>query len=176
MKTRFFSVVVSLVVVMAAFFVPKNGYSQRSSSFNNDIGLDFVDQFIQNVITIQYEFKSTSTSSFAVRGHFVTNVGGTTGFGAGATWRFYVADSRALAGWNVGPAADIYSFKNNDLGKTNILIGIGADAAYKWFFGNFTVEPFVGARIGFTGSDVIAGVNNFSGFHPLAGIYLGWSW
>jgi hypothetical protein len=176
MKTKFFSGFLTILVLFGVFLIPGSGYSQRASSKNNDIALDVVDGFINNTFSIQYEFKSTSTSSFAVRGQFVTAVLGSSAFGVGGEWRFYILDSRALAGFNVGPAVDLYFFKNNDLAKSNIVFSVGGDAAYKWFFDQFTVEPSLGVRLGFTGSDVIPGVTPFTVAHLIGAVYLGWAW
>jgi hypothetical protein len=175
MKIRLCSIVI-LLAVSGLFFAPERGYAQRASAYNNNISVDVIDQLINNTISVQYEFKSTSTTSIAVRGEYVTAVLGSSAFGVGGEWRFYIADSRALSGLNVGPAADLYFFKNNGLGKKNVVFSVGGDAAYKFFFDQFTVEPFLGARLGFTGSDVIPGVTNFTTVHLIGGIYLGWAW
>ncbi|MEI8134327.1 MAG: hypothetical protein WCH46_04505 [bacterium] len=176
MRTRLFGSLVAATFIVASFFCVGNAKAQRSSSFNNDISLDFIDQLINNILSIQYEFKTSSTSSIAIRAAFVTPVSGSSAFGAGGAWRFYINDSRALSGMSVGPAAEIFFFKNNDLSKNNMVISIGGDFAYKFFFDQFTVEPMIGGRLGFTGTDVIPGVNTFTTLHVVGAVNLGWAW
>jgi hypothetical protein len=181
MKTRSLAVVLLFLISSVLIFAPRSGYSQRASGNNNDIALDFVDFLVNNTFAIQYEFKSTSTTSFLIRGEYVTkgegSAGTTSAFGVGGAWRFYILDSRALSGFSIAPAIDLFFFKNTLLSRNNVVFSLGADGAYKFFFGNFTVEPTVGLREGIVpGSNQPPGENTFTGIYPVVSLYLGWAW
>ncbi|MFI5264386.1 MAG: hypothetical protein ACHQM6_07720 [Candidatus Kapaibacterium sp.] len=172
-----------LTLIFAGFLIsPESAFSQRASSKNNDIAVDFIDYLVNNTFSGQYEFKSTSTSSFFVRAEYVTkNTGDASGitsaFGVGVGWRFYILDSRALSGFSIAPAVDLFFFKNSTLSRNNIVFSLGADAAYKFFFDQFTVEPTLGIRNGFVPSNAPPpGENTFSGIYPVVAIYLGYAW
>ncbi len=182
MKRPFFSAVVSVIVISATIFLPKSGFSQRASQWNNNIALDLlVDYAINNAFHLQYEGKLSSETSFNVRAEYVTKKtidpdNPTTALGFGGGFRFYMLDSRALSGFSIAPSVDVYFFKNSGTDRRSVLFAVGADAAYKFFFNQFTVEPTVGARDGFAGSNLPAGEESFTGIYPVVSIYLGWAW
>jgi hypothetical protein len=178
MKTRFLAVVLLFVVSSGTImFAPRNGFAQRATTKNNDISFDFVDYLIKYTFSVQYEFKASSTQSWAVRAEYILPGQSTTAFGVGAQMRFYIIDSRALAGFNVGPTADVYFFKNSELGKSKILFALGADFAHKWFFDQFTIEPSVGLRYGITSSEVFgSAIPQYTGIYLIANLYFGFAW
>ncbi|MEP7233868.1 MAG: hypothetical protein ABI778_01110 [Ignavibacteriota bacterium] len=182
MKTRYLASLLVVGLVLGSIVIPKSAYSQRASANNNDIAIDFINFLVNNTFTAQYEFKSTPTSSFLLRAQYVSisnnaESGVTSAFGAGLGWRFYILDNRALSGLSIAPVVDLFFFKNNTLGKSNVVFSLGADAAYKFFFGQFTIEPTLGARNGFVPSnDIAPGENTFSGIYPVVAIYLGYAW
>jgi len=172
-----------LALIVTGFLItPNRAYSQRASAKNNDIAIDFIYYLVNNTFSAQYEFKSTSTSSFLVKAEYVTKnngaeAGTTSAFGVGLGWRFYILDSRALSGFSITPAVDLYFFKNATLSRNNIVFSLGADGAYKFFFDQFTVEPTLGIRNGFVPSNTPPpGENTFSGIYPVVAIYLGYAW
>jgi hypothetical protein len=176
MKTRF-SFIFTMLLVVGLFCVPKAGYSQRASSNNNNISGDFVGFLMpENTFTIQYEWKANSVQSWAVRAQYVVPGHNTTAFGVGGEMRFYFLDSRALAGFSVGPVADVFFFKNNDLGKSKVLFAVGGDIAHKWFFDHFTVEPSFGLRYGISSGEVFTSIAKYTTIYPVGSIYLGYAW
>ncbi len=180
MKTRHFASFLLILLVSGTIFFARTGYAQRATAKNNDISVDFIDYLVNNTFHLQYEWKLTSTSSFLVRLAYVTkseNPGPTTALGAGAAWRLYIIDSRALQGFSVAPAVDLFFFKNTPLGKSNILFSVGADGGYKFFFDQITLEPTLGVRIGFApGNNLPPGESNFTGLYVVPSIYLGYAW
>jgi hypothetical protein len=182
MKTRRSFSLFVVLLLSGLFFLPTGSYAQRASSRNNDIAIDFVDFLVNNTFAGQLELKLNPTSSLLLRAQYVlkstttssTN-GKTTAFGLGAAYRFYILDSRALAGFSIAPAADLFFFKN--LIRNNVLVSIGADAGYKVFFDQFTIEPTLGLRFGITpGGQLPEGESSFTGIYPVVNIYLGWAW
>lgn len=176
MKTPRFTAFTFILFISVLQLAPCSGYSQRATSKNNDISLDFVDYLIKNTFSVQYEWKGNSTQSWTVRAEYVAPGQNTTAFGVGGEMRFFFLDSRALAEFSVGPTVDAYFFKNNDLGKSKILFALGADFAHKWFFDSFTVEPSVGLRYGITGSEVFPGIAIYTGVYLIGCLYLGYAW
>ena len=180
MKTRLS--VLLLLILSGISITANNSFGQRATAKNNDIAVDFVNFLVDNIFTVQYEFKSTSTSSFLVKGEYLTKntgaaTGVTTALGVGGAWRFYILDSRALAGFSIAPAVDLFFFKNNNLSRSNVVFSIGADGAYKFFFDQFTVEPTLGARFGLVPSNnTPPGETTYSGIYPVVSVYLGWAW
>ncbi len=182
MKTRLFASLLVILLYSVLLVLPKAGYSQRASSKNNDIAIDFVDYLVWNTFSGQLELKLNPTSSLLLKAEYVlksttsssTN-GNTTAIGFGAAYRFYILDSRALSAFSVAPAVDVFFFKN--LIRNNILFSLGADGAYKFFFDQFTVEPTVGVRFGITpGGQLPEGESSFTGIYPVVAIYLGYAW
>jgi len=180
MKTRHFVSFLIVLLVSGTIFTARNSYSQRATAKNNDLSVDFVDFLYNNAFTLQYEWKMASTSSFLVRLQYVTkseNPGPTTALGVGGAWRFYIMDSRALQGFSIAPAVDLFFFKNTPLSRNNILFSLGADGGYKFFFDQITVEPTLGVRIGFApGNNLPPGESTFTGVYLVPSIYLGYAW
>ena len=179
MKPRRFSDLLIIAIIATAITLPSVSYSQRASAKNNDISVDFVNFFVHTTLSAQYEWKVGPTSSWAARAYFVAtgaSNNNTIAFGLGAAYRFYILDSRALSGFTIAPAADIFFFKNSNLGKSKISFAIGGDAGYKWFFDQITVEPVLGFRDGFSGAEVIPGVNNFTSIYFTGSVYIGYAW
>src|SRR6266498_2329641 len=102
MKRPILSRILTIVLVLGSILLPKTGYSQRASQWNNNIALDVgVDFAIMNTFHGHYEFKFTPFSSWNVRANYVTKSTvdqPTTALGFGGGFRFYMLDSRALSG------------------------------------------------------------------------------
>ena len=102
-----------------------------------------------------------------------------TGYGFGAAYRFYVADSRALTGLAVAPAADLFFFRQaqqtggTGSSRSGIGVDIGGDLSYKWIFDQFAVEPIFGLRFGIGQTNVPAA---FTTIQPIIGVGLGYAW
>lgn len=120
------------------------------------VSVDFLPLAYDGPLTFQYEFKADPVSSWMFRLHYWPSPdpsGDWSGYGLGAAYRFYIADSRALTGLSVEPAADIFFFHEVLQGisgtqHTAICFDIGGDIEYKWIFDQFAVEPILGLRIG----------------------------
>ena len=130
-------------------------------------------------LTLQYEFKSDPVSSWMFRLHYWPSPNPNwSGYGLGAAYRFYIADSRALTGLSVAPAADIFFFHESLPGITGtqhtaICFDIGGDIAYKWIFDQFAIEPLLGIRIGFGPS---LSPSNATTTEPVIGLSVGYAW
>jgi hypothetical protein len=172
--TKYFA----FLAVFAISFSASKTYAQaRPSPATQAISVDFVPLIYTFPITLQYEFKSDPVSSWVLRLHYWPGLAADySAFGLGAAYRFYIADSRALTGLAVAPAADVFFFSQpQQLGGTGsrsaIGFDLGGDISYKWIFDQFAVEPIFGLRFGI-GSNVGA----FTTISPLIGVNLGYAW
>src|SRR5579872_5036519 len=151
----------------------------RPSPATQVISVDFLPLAYDYPLTVQYEFKADPVTSWMFRVHYWPSPdpsGDWSGFGIGAAYRFFIADSRALTGLSVAPAADLFFFRQtlfNTSQRTAICFDIGGDIAYKWIFDQFAVEPILGLRIGF-GPNVSP--TRAIGTEPLIGLSAGYAW
>jgi hypothetical protein len=145
----------------------------RPSSKGSVISLNLLALALQGPLDVQYEWRTAPTNSWALRGYFWPSRDQFSAFGLGGAYRFYIADSRALTGLSVAPAADIYFFSSSVLDKTATVFELGGDLAYKWIFDSFAVEPLFGIRIGFGGSET---ATYATGFVPFLAVNLGYAW
>jgi hypothetical protein len=160
----------------SVLFTSGSAYAQaRPSPAENVISLDPLELALLGPLNVQYEWKSGPVNSWALRGHFWGRTGWT-GFGLGGAYRFYIADSRALTGLSVAPAADIFFFSNSELGYSATDLLIGGDLGYKWIFTQFSVEPIVTFRIGIGLGSSISNFTYATGAVVGIGIYLGYAW
>ncbi len=185
MKLSTFAKALSLVAVFGLFvqLAPKSAHAQaRPSSKQNVISIDLLGLAVRQPLNIQYEFKTSPVNSWALRAHYWpgrVSVDNWSSFGIGAAYRIFIADSRALTGLSVAPAADLYFFSstaNGDAvgGHTSTIAWIGGDIAYKWIFDQFAVEPMLGLRIGYTPSVNAPGYA--TGFVSILAVNVGYAW
>lgn len=156
------------------------GYSQaRPSPATQVVSVDILPLAYSYPLTFQYEYKADPVTSWMFRLHYWPSPspdGTWSGFGLGAAYRFFIADSRALTGLSVAPAADLFFFHQTLFGssqRTAICFDIGGDLAYKWIFDQFAVEPLLGIRIGF-GPNLAP--SRAIGTEPLIGLSGGYAW
>lgn len=146
------------VVIGAIFAVSDAAHSQaRPSSKTQVFSVDPVGLILDDPLILQYEYKTGPVNSWAFRAlwwPYGTDISyDWTAYGVGAAYRFYVADSRALTGLSIAPAAELLFFHGSFAGgasssKSGIAVWIGGDVGYKWIFDDFSVEPMLGLRIG----------------------------
>lgn len=151
----------------------------RPSPATQVVSVDFLPLAYSYPLTFQYEFKADPVTSWMFRLHYwpsPSSDGTWSGYGLGAAYRFFIADSRALTGLSVAPAADLFFFHQTLFGssqRTAICFDIGGDIAYKWIFDQFAVEPLLGLRIGF-GPNLAP--SRAIGTEPLIGLSGGYAW
>ena len=143
----------------------------RPSPYTNDIAAGLL-EFFQGAgfFYVQYEWKSAQVNSWVIRAFLPKQASGYSGFGVGGAYKFFIADSRALTGLSVAPAAEIFFLSNSGLGRSATPISIGGDIAYKWIFGQFSVEPIASIRIWILSG---TGPTAYSGFQPGIDVLLG---
>ncbi len=145
----------------------------RPSAKSSDLSIGLLSLVIPpDFVLLQYEFRNGPVNSIALRAGFIPGYVGYTGLLIGGAYRFFIADSRALTGLSVAPAADIFFVSNSILNRSSASFDLGGDLAYKWIFDAFSVEPIVSVRIGIGGSEGLAA---FSGFRPGVDVLLGYA-
>ncbi len=171
MTKRLFAFCALSIFALGAFTT--NTFAQaRTSTKTQVLSIDALGLFQDGgFFTAQYEWKTSPTNSVHIRGIFSTYLT-YTGFGIGAGYRFYIADSRALTGLSVAPVAHIFFYNSSDFNKSTTAISIGGEVAYKWIFDQFSVEPGLGLQIGFLGENVPF----LTKTRPYAQVQLGYAW
>ena len=160
-----------LTVAIATVVTSTASYAQRE--FHSDLAVDVLGLATQNLLQAQYEIRTDDATSIALRAEYVTkDVNGNTAIGIGAAYRFILNDDHAVRGLSVAPAADVYFFGNSN-GHSSRVISLGADGAYKFVFGHFSVEPELQIRIGVSGAE---SVPKFNTTYFVPNVYLGYAW
>ncbi len=156
MKSLISKAFVVIAILGVAVLISNRCYGQaRPSPATQVISIDPLTLAQNFPLTFQYEYKTGPIYSWALRLHYwpsPSSDGTWSGFGVGGAYRIYIADSRALTGLSVAPAADLFFFRQTLNGvsqRSAIVFDLGGDLEYKWIFDQFSVEPSVGFRIGF---------------------------
>ena len=176
---KIFALSVALVLFISISACRVYGQA-RPSPLENVISVDPLPLAYDGPLVLQYELKAGPVESWLFRVQYWPSPdpsGNWSGFGIGAAYRFFIADSRALTGLSVAPAADIFFFQQTITGesgsqRTAICFDIGGDVAYKWIFDDFAVEPILGLRIGITPN---IAPTRASGLEPLIGVSGGYA-
>ncbi len=175
-----FAKCLALLALFAITLSAGKMYAQaRPSPATSVISVDIVPLIYTFPLTFQYEFKADPVTSWVLRLHYWPGLTADySGFGFGAAYRIYIADSRALTGLAVAPAADVFFFRQpQQTGGTGsrsaIGLDLGGDLSYKWIFDEFAVEPIFGLRFGIGGSNA---PGTFTTIAPLIGVNLGYAW
>jgi hypothetical protein len=161
-------------VIMLCGIIVTRGYSQaRPSSKENVLSADPLD-LIFGQLNVQYELKAGPVNSYVARLHYwIPQTNTWSAFGVGAAYRWYIADSRALTGLAVEPAADLY-FSSDANGHNAIIIALGGDISYKWIFDDFALEPILGVHFGFSPSSTA--FPQATTAYGVLGLNLGYAW
>ncbi|HEY3875085.1 MAG TPA: hypothetical protein VGM92_06385 [Candidatus Kapabacteria bacterium] len=181
MTFRFTKILVLIAALSFTVSTSSLHAQARPSPATQVLSVDVVPLLTGSTLSLQYEFKSDPTSSWLIRANFWPSPAPEwNGFGIGAAYRFYIADSRALTGLSAAPAVDLLFFSQSSENETvqshfgtQIGVAIGGDLAYKWIFSQFAVEPVLGLRVGLGASQVPGG---FQTIYALIGCSLGYAW
>lgn len=115
---------------------PVEKYSNGISA--NPIGLVF------GFLNATYEFQVAPENSITISGYY-WNFLGWTAYGLGGSYRFYIVKEetkRIIEGFSFGPAASVgFWGYETSLYSNGTSLAIGGEAAYKWVWGGFMLEP-----------------------------------
>jgi hypothetical protein len=172
MKSTISSIVAAALIAIMTFGTASDASAQaRPSSRGSFIGGDPFGILWGYAISAQYEGRISQDNSYALRFALYPNIDNS--IGLGASYRFYIADGRALTGLNVSPGIDAIIGSSGELSYA--YFSVGGDLAYKWIFdGGFGIEPYLSIRNIFLLSEY--GNSKLSGFRPGVGVWLGYAW
>ena len=162
MKLRILLVSIIIGIFFFASVQPAKSYSNAISG--DPIGLIF------GLFNVTYEFQTGPQNSMTIFGSYFFPTGWTA-IGLGASYRWYIVKEKKkkiIEGFSFGPKA-VLSYWGSDVDDGGVGFSIGGEAAYKWIFGGFSVEPIVNLMIPFVryyGGGVYAGI----------GVNLGYAW
>lgn len=154
--------------------------SNVSAQYSRAISVDPIDFLVSKVFNATYEHQLSEKNSFTVFASYYSYSEWWSAYGIGGSYRWYLTgvlndDKTPIEGLSVGPMAKIsfWDYSGSDpLGVIDggSLIVIGAEAAYKFNFGNWFVEPIL--RLGFAVSEL-----DYLGYDPLGGgVNVGYAW
>ncbi len=174
-----------LVLIMSMAFLS----TPAKAAYNNNISADPFSLINWGRFNITYEHKVSRINSFTVffesynkDYHKYWN-----GYGIGGSYRWYISPfndrKTSLEGFSFGPLA-ILSFWNTDgyyrkVGKNNVFykdgtgsaLTIGGEAAYKWVWGGFSLEPSIVLLLD------VKGVDDRGDIDPLSlNVKIGYAW
>jgi hypothetical protein len=175
MRSKVTSFIAVALLAISSFTSASDSFAQaRPSSRGTFLGGDPFGVLWGYALSAQYESRISQDNSWALRLAIYPEKLGESGFGIGGSYRFYIADGRALTGLSISPAADLVLTTSGNLSSTYLLVG--ADLAYKWIFNDgFGIEPYLWLRNGFVASQYGNGAR-FSGIRPAIGLWIGYAW
>jgi hypothetical protein len=162
MKVRILLISIFLGIFIFAQTQPAKAYTKSISG--DPIGLIF------GLFNVTYEFQTGPQNSMTIFGNYLFPTGWTA-LGLGASYRWYIVKEKKkkiIEGFSFGPKA-MFSYWGSDVDDGGIGFSIGGEAAYKWVFGGFVVEPIVNLMIPvvkYYGNSVYFGL----------GVNLGYAW
>ncbi len=155
-----------LSLLIGIFFLAE---VQPAKSYSSSISGDPI-ALIFGYFNVTYEFQMSPTNSLTLFGSYFFP-SDWTAIGLGASYRWYIVKEKKkkiIEGFGFGPKA-VLSFWSSNIYDGGVGFSIGGEAAYKWVFGGFVVEPIVSLMIPlvkYYGSGVFAGI----------GVNLGYAW
>jgi hypothetical protein len=166
-----------VILLLAAFALSLPSKTLVAQSYNNAISVNPI-ALAWGMLNATYESRVAANNSFTVSGYY-WGYSSWRAFGFGGSYRWYLKllqdQKKPLEGLSAGPAiaigfwswdGDTY-FGGYDGGTS---IAIGAEAAYKWVFDGFVVEPII---------QIMFNVASISGleYKPFgAGVNIGYAW
>ncbi|HET9135791.1 MAG TPA: hypothetical protein VFO76_04075, partial [Candidatus Kapabacteria bacterium] len=160
--------IATLIVLMSVSMVSKSAAQYENAITINPLPLIFP----LHELSAQYEFSTSRSNSLAIRGNFVSSIADFNAVGFGGTYRFFLTDEKAIGGFAVGPALDLFFFSNSTTNRSVTVYAFGADASYQFFFSHFALQPQLDLRFGGGGD----GVTAYIGTNIYLSLYLGYAW
>ena len=179
---KFLTLLIFVVSIssLQAQLIKQQGASQAQYPYQKAVSIDPIDFLVSKVFNATYEHKLSPANSFTVFVSYYDYSDYWSAFGIGASYRWYLRDiiqdnETPIGGLSVGPMARIsfwdYTGPNPlRLDYDGSLFVIGAEAAYKFTFDNWYIEPIL--RLGFA----VSKLDNL-GYDPMGGgINFGYAW
>lgn len=138
--------------------------AQEKNISVNPVGLAF------GLFNVSYEKALTNNQSISISGlYFNDNTFDITGIGAEAGYNYYFS-SEVIRGFHIGGNAGALFL--SDANSSDTVLTLGANAGYKWVFGeHFSLDLFASGKY-FTNSKL----NGLDTFLPGVGLSVGYTW
>lgn len=166
-----------LVSMLVALFVLTFAANTASARYSHNISGDLLNYLEVDRFDVTYEHQLSAMNSFTIIGSWYDYSSYFDIFGLGASYRWYPKlfedGKKSLEGFSVGPMITMVYWKYSYLSRddTYITFNIGGEAAYKWVFNGFSVEPKITLLIQINKPD------NFSTWKGVSlGCNLGYAW
>ncbi len=140
------------VIVLFASICATDASAQKTIGAENAISANPLGLVI-GIFNATFEHKLSQENSFTINALYYSIGDWWTAFGVGGSYRWYLfpQDKKPFEGFGFGPFVSVeywksdYSALYDYLGYDDggAMVSIGAEAAYKWNFGGFVVEPVV---------------------------------
>lgn len=165
------------VAVALLFGVPKT-----AKSYTNSLSTDVITLLNNRVFNIRYETVLSKTNSAVFDLALDTKWENVVGFQVAGMYRWYLRDvfpvkTSGLEGFNLGAQLVLGGYVwdypvsyNHSEKQTDFFFQIGGEAAYKWVFDGFQVEPRINLGI------PLVKESYYSNFYWTVGVNLGYAW
>ena len=162
MKVRIFLIAIFLGILFFA-------QAQEAKAYSKAITADPI-SLIWGNFNVTYEFQTGPQNSLTILGSYYYP-SGWSAIGLGASYRWYIVKEKKkkiIEGFSFGPKG-ILSFWSSSVEDGGVGFSLGAEAAYKWVFGGFAVEPIFSLMIPLVKYGT-------SGVYYGLGVNLGYAW
>jgi hypothetical protein len=175
MRKRISSVVTAAVIAAICFCASASSSFAQHDGHDVAIGAGFLN--IPTIIMAQYELRLGDDASLAFRAQHGaktdTGIVGYTGYGIGASYRFFINNDHPVRGLSVGPAVDLLFYNNSTTQRSSRVVLLGAEGSYKLMLGQLSVEPQLAFRIGISSGESISKLTS-SLIYPV--VFIGYAW
>ncbi|TAL68339.1 MAG: hypothetical protein EPN82_10960 [Bacteroidetes bacterium] len=169
-----FKLFVMLIIATLALSLPSK--SVNAQSYNNAISGNLLGlAYYYQEFDVTYENRVSARNSFTIKGYFFSGFGYYDAYGIGGSYRWYlklIQDNKSpLEGLSVGPMGMVLFWGSKWSGyKSSATFAVGGEAAYKWVFDGFVVEPILTLGLNLMGIEGIT--------YPVFGLgcNLGYAW
>jgi hypothetical protein len=174
-----FKISALLIIIVTFLLLCSTNSNAQKASYNQCIGVNPVTLLYNGTFSATYEQKIAPKNSFTLSGYYWSYYN-MVAYGFGGSYRWYLKafddGKKCIQGFSVAPtlAIGFWSWNgnqalNNEYGGTSV--AIGAEAAYKWVWDNFYIEPILSLSINMTN---IHGLQNYRPFN--LGANIGYAW
>jgi hypothetical protein len=165
-----------LILTIAAVMMLSSAMDVQSKNYTKAISLDPLDFLINRVLNVTYEHQISKENSFTVFASYYSPDEYWSAIGIGGSYRWYLSkvlqDNKIpIEGLSVGPMARFiyWSWELGSASDTYAAVILGGEAAYKFVFDDWVIEPII--RLGIQVTDVSAGYNGWG-----VGVNAGYAW
>jgi hypothetical protein len=171
-----------VIFISLCFFFSVNDVSAQKiggKRYQNAIGINPI-SLVWKQLVVNFEFQVDKFNTINIQGLYWFPGDDWVGYGLSGTYRWYIMDlfkdrKIPIQGFSVGPTVGFLHFGWNGMNLYDNYGGtsfaIGGEAAYKWIFNDWVVEPKFQLLIDITS------VNGLSGWSPFTlGCSVGYAW